>query len=286
MAIVLFFIEKTPFWTGALLFVMFALLIHPIFHFAKPVMARAFLLIFALVLTGAFGRAIWPKTKIPALPEAQILQAAPMPVSQLTQAQRPIQTAPKPKSAPKTPKPRTTEPPMVNSMQFNAGNGGSDGSPGGSINLTAGNGGNASGDNAKGGDGGSINLNVNPDPKQPVITWFRDGTQRISKPGLITDAPGESAAYHQMLDLRDKKEWKSLFDLCKSETAKAPEWITPYYYMGMSYANTGQFDLSVEAFKYVEDHASGNADYQDLPERAKTMREQVQQHIENLSPHN
>jgi hypothetical protein len=63
MAIVLFFVEKTPFWTATLLTLMFAMLIHPVFRLSKSKATRTCLLTVAVFLTAGFGWHVWPKAK-------------------------------------------------------------------------------------------------------------------------------------------------------------------------------------------------------------------------------
>lgn len=73
MAIVLFLLEKTPFWVVTLLMFMLALSIYPILHFVRSRPLRALVFIMAVGGTVAFGWAVWP-TKSAESPYLEITQ--------------------------------------------------------------------------------------------------------------------------------------------------------------------------------------------------------------------
>jgi hypothetical protein len=127
-------------------------------------------------------------------------------------------------------------------------------------------------------------INVNADPLKPVVTWFLNGEQRISAPGHIVGALGESAAYERMLELSKGGQWSNLLNLCEAEIAKAPAWLTPYYYKGLAEANLQNLDGAIESMNYVESRATGNLDYGNLSDRAKDIRTKVEAYKIQVEP--
>jgi hypothetical protein len=144
--------------------------------------------------------------------------------------------------------------------------------PGTTINATT----NAPNSAAVGINTGTITVNQPSDLTAPVITYFYDVSQRVSRPGSYTDAPGESEAFKKILKLNSEGNWNGLLDICRAEIGKAPKWLTPYYYEGLAQANLQHLEEAASLFKYVKDGASGNPDYKDLAERADTTRLKVE----------
>jgi hypothetical protein len=64
VAIVVFWIEKTPLWAGVSIVVLALLLIYPILHFASSLTARILICALAICGLGLFGRVIWPRTAV------------------------------------------------------------------------------------------------------------------------------------------------------------------------------------------------------------------------------
>jgi hypothetical protein len=63
MAIVLFLVEKTPFWVVTLLVLMLALSVYPILHFVRLRPLRVICLIAAFAVSVGIGWTVWPKVK-------------------------------------------------------------------------------------------------------------------------------------------------------------------------------------------------------------------------------
>jgi hypothetical protein len=142
--------------------------------------------------------------------------------------------------------------------------------PGTTINATT----NAPNSAAVGVNTGTVN--VNPDPTKAVTTYFLNGEARISKPGSTTGTLGERDSYNQLLNLAAQGDWPQVLTLSDSEIAKAPTWMTPYYYKALCEGNLQHFDEAIELFKYVESNVEGNKDYGNLAEMARHFRAKVE----------
>jgi hypothetical protein len=71
MALILFWIDKTPLAAGITIGAMFLLMIYPILHFVSSWKARVPVFILVFVLIGIFGWKVWPS------PTAQVVVASP-----------------------------------------------------------------------------------------------------------------------------------------------------------------------------------------------------------------
>ena len=92
MALVLFWIDKTPIAAAISLAVIAGLLVFPIFHFTHAPAVRVAMFIAAAILIGFFGWSIWPKK-------------AAVTVETAKPAQQQAQTQPAPQLQPQTPPP-------------------------------------------------------------------------------------------------------------------------------------------------------------------------------------
>lgn len=70
VAIGLFWIDKTPFTAGMSLAAIFALMVYPILHLVRSRTRREVAFVVSVLLVGAFGWRIWPRSK----PQASTIQ--------------------------------------------------------------------------------------------------------------------------------------------------------------------------------------------------------------------
>lgn len=127
--------------------------------------------------------------------------------------------------------------------------------------------------------GDNNQVTVNPDPAAPVITFFYDGNQRISRPGRITDNPDNPAAraFPRLQSSYDNQDWSLLLSLCDDAILETPQWLTPYLYKALANANLGHIAESVELLDYVKKEAAGNRDYDLLIKQANELREKIRE---------
>lgn len=80
----------------------------------------------------------------------------------------------------------------------------------------------------------------------------------------------EYTVFPRFEQLQAEEKWQELIELCEQQITKFPEWLTPYVFAGIGYANLGQKSKAIERLEYVEKSAAGNKDYED--EAARLLR--------------
>lgn len=88
VALVLFWIEKTPLTAGVTLAAMFCLSIYPVLHFVRSGVARGIALLAVVWLVGVFGWAVWPHKS------ATVTKSSPAAVPSLDQPTQPVHSEP------------------------------------------------------------------------------------------------------------------------------------------------------------------------------------------------
>jgi hypothetical protein len=123
--------------------------------------------------------------------------------------------------------------------------------------------------------GANSQATINPDvnPYKPIITYERNGFQRITSPGKVMAGNGEMEAFQKMNDLYGAKDWRNLIDLCESEMKKAPEWYTPYIYAGVAYGNLGQVEKAIEDLEHADKHVGDVSGYEDVRQDLTILKE-------------
>jgi len=84
-------------------------------------------------------------------------------------------------------------------------------------------------------------------------------------PGKIASVSDteQEKAYQSMMDLYNKKQDKDLMILCFQQIEQTPEWLTPYFFLGVTYMNIDDKKNAQKYLKYVVDNAAGDPDYQE-----------------------
>jgi hypothetical protein len=113
-------------------------------------------------------------------------------------------------------------------------------------------------------------------PNKAVTTYDFNGFKRIISPGRIEGDDGEVAAFDQLLKADKATNWKEMLSLSESEKSKAPEWLTPYFFAGLAYANLCEKDKATSNLKYFIDWASGSKSYEAAMSDAERILGQLQ----------
>ncbi len=127
--------------------------------------------------------------------------------------------------------------------------------------------------------GDNNEVSINPDPTRPVVTYFYNGNQRISQPGLIRDNPDNPAfrAFPAIREASEKHDWNLLLRLTDDAIQETPVWLTPYLYKAAAQANLGQIQEAIELLEFALAEAAGNQDYELLIQQATELREKIRQ---------
>ena len=91
-----------------------------------------------------------------------------------------------------------------------------------------------------------------------------DGGKRDTIPGSTNVVFGEeSMVYQKIIKLHQENNNLELLNLCKEQISKTPEWLTPYFFLGIAEANTGNKDAAISNFEYVLKEAPNHPKYQE-----------------------
>ncbi len=100
-----------------------------------------------------------------------------------------------------------------------------------------------------------------------------NGARRVTtRPGHTSVVAGEEVTvFQQMVALEQQKKYQELIRVCEVQIDRTPEWLTPYLFQGVAYANIGQRDKAIKRLKYVLDKAPDDPAYA----QAKTLLEKL-----------
>ena len=96
-----------------------------------------------------------------------------------------------------------------------------------------------------------------------IVSMYEfNGARRESVGGSHTVVAGEEFAVFQNIDkLAKSGELKQLITLCEQQTQKTPEWLTPFFYLGLAYADMGEREKAITNFEHVIRNAPGDPNY-------------------------
>jgi hypothetical protein len=102
------------------------------------------------------------------------------------------------------------------------------------------------------------------DAQRGVISIYDfNGAKREQTAGRSTLIAGpETAVFQEMARLESQKQWQELIELCETQIPKTPDWLTPYLFVGKSYAMTGNASKALDRLEYVVSHAGSDPQYQ------------------------
>jgi hypothetical protein len=103
------------------------------------------------------------------------------------------------------------------------------------------------------------------DSARGVISIYDfNGARRVQSAGRISVTVGpEIDRFRQMVQLHDAAKWAELVTLCEREITSTPEWLTPYLYAGVAYANLGDRQKAIAKLSHVVEQAGRDPAYQD-----------------------
>jgi tetratricopeptide (TPR) repeat protein len=104
-----------------------------------------------------------------------------------------------------------------------------------------------------------------------TIYGFRGGRRTTAGGNIKVEAGVESGIFEQMVDLEKNKAYSELIALCEEQIKKTPTWLTPYLYLGVAYANTGNREKAISNLEHVVAEAPEDPAYAE----AVTILEQI-----------
>jgi tetratricopeptide (TPR) repeat protein len=100
-----------------------------------------------------------------------------------------------------------------------------------------------------------------------------NGTKRETiRPGHINMNIGQEVEIFKKIDnLEKEKRYPELILICENQIKKTPNWLTPYLFLGVAYANTGNKIKAIELFKYVIKNTPDDPDYKQAEDFLKRL---------------
>ncbi|MDQ1558837.1 MAG: hypothetical protein QOD32_1897 [Pyrinomonadaceae bacterium] len=103
-------------------------------------------------------------------------------------------------------------------------------------------------------------------------TYDFNGAKRDTSAGRVSVVVGEETGiFQKMVELEKSKSFAELKNLCEVQIKKTPEWLTPYLYLGVAYANLGDRDKAISNLEHVVVNAPGDPAYS----QARVILEQL-----------
>jgi hypothetical protein len=91
--------------------------------------------------------------------------------------------------------------------------------------------------------------------------------------GRIDLAVGEeTAVFQNMIKLQEEKKWAALREICETQISKTPNWLTPYLFSGIAYANLGDFSKAEIRLQFVVEKAGNDPHYTDASRLLQQVR--------------
>lgn len=102
---------------------------------------------------------------------------------------------------------------------------------------------------------------------------FNGAKRTTTRPGHISLNGGpEIEIFKEIVELEKQKNFPKLKDVCEQQIKKTPEWITPYLYLGVAYANMNNKTKAIEMFEYVDRNAPDDPVYSQAKEFLKKLK--------------
>ena len=101
-----------------------------------------------------------------------------------------------------------------------------------------------------------------------------NGAKRITtKPGHISLEVGpEVEIFNKINELEKQRNYPELKNICEQQIIKTPEWLTPYLYLGLVFANMDNKEKAIEMFEYVLSNAPDDPAYAQAEEFLKKLK--------------
>lgn len=82
----------------------------------------------------------------------------------------------------------------------------------------------------------------------------------------------EFEIFSKMQTLEQQKKYQELIPICEEQIKKTSEWLTPYLYLGIAYANLGNKEKAIELFEHVQRNALGDPEYSPVNDFLKGLK--------------
>lgn len=105
---------------------------------------------------------------------------------------------------------------------------------------------------------------------------FWGNSRKTGAVGTVLETGGghRGPVVKQMYDLHDQRLWPDLISLCEKQLVGHPEWLTPYFFMAVGYANQGNRPKTIELLEHVQTNAPDDTEYAEARRILQTLKKQ------------
>ncbi|MBC8461012.1 MAG: hypothetical protein H8D67_23745 [Deltaproteobacteria bacterium] len=109
-----------------------------------------------------------------------------------------------------------------------------------------------------------------------IVSMYEfNGAKRESVGGSTTLTVGEEhGVFQNMAKLAKSGELKQLSNLCEQQIQKTPEWLTPYFYLGLASADMGDKEKAIANLEHVISNSPGDPNYAQAIEILQKIKSQ------------
>jgi hypothetical protein len=93
------------------------------------------------------------------------------------------------------------------------------------------------------------------------VSYDPNGVKHTQIGAKFYAAPALVDVYNTIQSLYEQNRWRELAEASERQIENHPDWLTPYLYAGVAYANSGEKALAVKRLDYFRAHASERPDY-------------------------
>ena len=124
------------------------------------------------------------------------------------------------------------------------------------------------------GNNSPVTITKTPNPHAATVWYDFNGVKRIQEGASFEAILGkEYTVFPRFEQLYTERKWRELIELCVEQITKYPEWLRPYLFAGVGYANLDKKDKAIERLEYVEKKAGNNKAYEDASRLMHLLRD-------------
>jgi hypothetical protein len=100
-----------------------------------------------------------------------------------------------------------------------------------------------------------------------------NGAKRVQSGGTSSVTVGaEVGVFQQLVELEKAKNYAEIIRVAEAQITRTPEWLTPYFFLGVALANTGKRTEAIKRLEFVVNQAAGDPQYRRAADLLATLR--------------
>jgi hypothetical protein len=113
-------------------------------------------------------------------------------------------------------------------------------------------------------------------PGQPgavVDRYDFNGAKRVQSGGASSVTAGaEFGVFQRLVELEKSKDYPEIIRVAEAQIARTPEWLTPYLFLGVAFANTGKRSDAIKYLEFVVKQSAGDPQYKEATDFLAKLR--------------